>query len=48
MDLVGGVALIISGDTTRNGVREVMGEQKREAGIGRTTETSRFTVARCP
>lgn len=48
MDLIRGVALIITGDTTRYGVREVIRERKREAGIGRTIEMSIFIVARCP
>lgn len=44
MDLIRGVALIISGETTRYGVRG----RKREAGMGRTTAMSLFTVASCP
>lgn len=48
MDRIRGVALIISGETTRYGVREAVRERKREAGIGRTIEMSIFTVARCP
>ncbi len=48
MDLIRGVALIISGETTRYGVREAARERKREAGRGRTIAMSLFTVARCP
>lgn len=43
MDLIGGVTLIISGETTRCGVREVVWARGREA--GRTMSV--FTVSRC-
>lgn len=48
MDLIRGVALIISGETTIYGVREAARKRKREAVRGRTIAMSLFTVARCP
>lgn len=44
MDLIRGVALIISGETTRYGMSEVVRERKREAGIRKTIAMFPFTM----